>query len=176
MTLMTPAKLEFALTELATLLNTANIEADFYLVGGAAMSIGYMPDRRMTNDVDAKVKNFDSIQPFVIQIAKQHGLANDWINTAVSKLISQMAGDVDWVLWTTCGGVRYYIAGPELLLAMKVAASRPSKDAIDIAKLIEHLEISSVAHVEYLFEKYFPGEVLPQKASRLLSVLLDDVN
>lgn len=66
---MTPIEVEDRLTELAANLVEAGLSADMYLVGGAAMSIGYFPNRRLTTDVDAKISDFERLKPFVEQIA-----------------------------------------------------------------------------------------------------------
>lgn len=176
MLLMSPKQLETYLLLLARRLEEAEVPATFYLIGGAAMSIGYMPERRLTTDIDAKVKNFEQLKPYVAAVARDYGLAEDWLNTSASKLISQMASDQDWILWESTGTVEIYFASAELLLAMKLAASRPAKDSADIKLLLGKLEIRTVEQAEEIFEKYFPGDLLPAKALRLLSVLLSEVH
>jgi hypothetical protein len=172
----TPQELEDALIELGGRLAASGVQATFYLVGGAAMSIGYLADRRSTDDIDAKVAGFDQIQPVVEQMAMEFGYRRDWLNTAAAKLISQMNTDADWVLWKSVGGATFYIASPELLLAMKVMASRANRDLDDIAALIEHLGLNSFEAVSYIFEHYFPGELPPAKANEIVSRILNSSN
>lgn len=169
---LTPAELEQALAVLGERMAERQLEATFYLVGGAAMSIGYLPNRRLTDDIDAKVKGFEQIQPLVEEMAVEFGYRSDWLNTAAAKLISQMNADSDWILWRTIGGATFYIASPELLLAMKVMASRVNRDVDDIAALMSHLNLTSFDAVSYVFEHYFPGELPPAKARNLVQAIL----
>lgn len=141
MTLMSPEQLERNLIELARRLNAVGQAVDVYLVGGAAMSIGFDPNRRLTTDIDAKIKNFEAIKPLIAEIAQDFGLADDWLNNTAAKLVSQMAQDNDWLIWKTVGQVNIYTASAELLLVMKAAASGPKKDGQDLIVLLRKLEI-----------------------------------
>ena len=169
---LTPAELEEALAILGERMGQRQLEATFYLVGGAAMSIGYLPDRRLTDDIDAKVQGFERIQPLVQEMAAEFGYRPDWLNTAAAKLISQMNAESDWILWKRIGGATFYIASAELLLAMKIMASRAYRDVDDIAALMTHLDLNSFDAVSYVFEHYFPGELPPAKARNLVQAIL----
>ena len=169
---MTPVQLEGHLLELVDLLTSSGLAADFYLVGGAAMSIGFYPGRRLTTDIDAKIASFETIQPFVLDVAERRGLNNDWVNTSAAKLISFVASESDWNLWKQVGAVRVYLASAELLLAMKIAAARPKRDLEDIAVLVEHLGLTRWSQIQYLFEHYFPGDLPTPKAEVLVRVYL----
>lgn len=169
---MTPVEVEQRLAELAADLVDAGLAADMYLVGGAAMSIGYFPNRRLTTDVDAKIADFDRLTPFVERIAQTHRLNPDWLNTSAAKLIGIAADDRDWQLWLHKGDVRIFIASAELLLAMKVTAARPKRDMEDIAVLAAHPGIQSWSQIEYIFEHYFPGDLPSARAESLVREFL----
>ena len=54
---------------------------------------------------------------------------------------------------------------------MKLRASRRGRDGEDIANLLALLDVTTTEQAEALYESYFPGEVLEQKAF----LILDDI-
>ena len=173
---LSPGEVKEALRELAKRLNADEVEATFYLMGGAAMCIGYLPDRRQTDDVHVKVEGFERIEPIVQAIAGERGYRPDWVNTSASKLISQMNDEADWVLWERLGAVTFYIASAPLLLAMKVAAARPNRDITDIERLLVLLNIKTWDEIQENFEHYLPGELPTLKAESLVRAILGKIS
>ena len=68
-------------------LSEAGISGKISIVGGAALSVAYIPERLATTDIDA---TFPS-DPLVIKIINQIAIENDlpltWINSAVTAFI-----------------------------------------------------------------------------------------
>ena len=54
---------------------------------------------------------------------------------------------------------------------MKLQASRAGRDDDDIANLLAICEVVDSAHAAELYECYYPGEVLPEKATRILGAI-----
>jgi hypothetical protein len=67
--------------------------------------------------------------------------------------------------------VSVWVISPEALLAMKIRASRPTRDDADIAMLLAITGIHTVDEAEALYERYYPGE-LPKD---LAYVMLEDI-
>jgi len=60
------------------------------------------------------------------------------------------------------------VASPRALLAMKLKASRAGRDDYDIANLLAICDVRDIDAAEDLLGDFFPGDVLPEKAIRLL--------
>ena len=62
---------------------------------------------------------------------------------------------------------------PEVMLVMKLAASRTGRDDQDIANLLAITGFTTLVELEELYEEYFPGDVLPQKALRMINSIFE---
>lgn len=160
------------LKELADDLNQRGISADIYIIGGAALVLRYF-DRRLTVDVDLRALNFDVIRPSAERVADSNGWDPDWINNAATQFVPSLGKDITWETIYEQGEVSFKVTSPEVMLVMKLAASRTGRDDQDIANLLAITGLSSVAELEELFEQYFPGDVLPHKALRMIHALLE---
>ncbi len=58
-----------------------------------------------------------------------------------------------------------------MLLAMKLRASRPGRDEDDMAQLLSLCRVTTSEQAEELYESLFPGEVLQEKAFKMLRVI-----
>ena len=68
------------LEELANELGQRGARGQIYLIGGAAMSLGFRVERR-TEDLDGRIdRGHDAVQEAAEAVAKRHGLAEDWLN------------------------------------------------------------------------------------------------
>ena len=63
------------------------------------------------------------------------------------------------------------VASAATLLVMKLRASRPGRDDEDIARLLSICDITSIEAADEIYETYYPGEVLEEKAYRILRVV-----
>lgn len=160
------------LKELADDLNRRGITADIYIIGGAALVLRYF-DRRLTVDVDLRAHNFDLIRPSAEIVAELNGWDPDWINNAATQFVPSLGKDVTWETVYQQHGISFKVTTPEVMLMMKLAASRTGRDDQDIANLLAITGLTTVDELSELFELYYPGDVLPHKALRMIDALLE---
>ena len=56
---------------------------------------------------------------------------------------------------------------------MKLRANRPGRDDADAAKLMAICGVTTLADAEELYEGFYAGEVLPDRAIRMVEMILD---
>lgn len=140
------------------------------IVGGAAMLLRYYGERRVTPDIDAKLHPEAPAIRIAEDIARRRGWNDDWLNAKAATFIP-IAIDVGWEPLYDDDDVSVWVISPEALLAMKIRASRPTRDDADIAMLLAITGIHTVDEAEALYERYYPGE-LPKD---LAYVMLEDI-
>ncbi len=125
-----------------------NDEVEVTLVGGSAgMLTAELPATRTTVDCDVirsePETGFASLRQAAIEVAKQRGLAEDWLNNRVEQLDVLPSG---WrrrrVATGTFGRLRVWCIGRTDLLAMKVYAGRlqDRTDVLDMKPSVEEVE------------------------------------
>lgn len=124
----------------------------------------------MTSDVDAAFTPIAQIIAVVREMAEERGWPEEWLNNHAGKFIP-IARD-DWLPFHSVGNVEIVIAGPHLLLAMKLLSSRIGRDDVDIARLVVVTGVTSEEQAGEVFEAFFPGETLSDRATRILSRVL----
>lgn len=124
-------------------------------------------DRRTTEDIDAKVHPPGTALGIATEVAAAHGWPTDWLNTKADHFIP-IATDVGWESLYDDGEVSVWVASAPALLAMKLRASRPGRDDDDIANLLAICGVVDADAASDVYEAYYPGEVLPDKAERML--------
>ncbi|WP_250445467.1 DUF6036 family nucleotidyltransferase [Actinotalea sp. C106] len=151
------------LTELATALADDGVSATLRVVGGAALALHHM-DRGVTADIDALLYgDGEAVRHHVTRIARTRGWPEDWLNDAV-KAYLPLSGDPEWIQILVRDDVRVFVAPADMLLAMKLNAARGRRDSTDIAHLLDACSIRSVEAAEALFERYYPGEAMKERA------------
>ncbi|MEO7980584.1 MAG: hypothetical protein ABI807_06795 [Sporichthyaceae bacterium] len=164
--LFTKEDLREALAELARRLRERGVSAGIRIVGGAALALAYY-DRQPTIDIDALIyPSLEAEGPvleMVATMAAEHGWPGDWLNSNV-KVHAPPALDAAWRVLFVEGDISVQIAPPDLLLAMKLNAARGVRDARDIDVLLELCEIRDLESAEAVFEHYYPGDALSEKA------------
>lgn len=160
------------LKELAQDLISRGVTADIYIIGGAALVLRYF-DRRLTSDVDLRSTNFEVLQPSAEAVALRHDWDSDWINNAATQFVPSLGKAVPWETIYSSQGVTFNVTIPEVMLVMKLAASRTGRDDADIASLLAITGFKNEDELEELFEEYFPGDVLPHKALRMIRALFE---
>ncbi|MCL1801075.1 MAG: nucleotidyltransferase [Promicromonosporaceae bacterium] len=144
------------LAQLGLLLSDRGVEAELYLVGGAAMALVY-DDRRTTSDIDAIFSPRDIVVEAVAELAAEHGLPQDWLSDAVAFYLLPVPDANPRVLWQ-CQGVTISVASPEYLLAMKALVSRKSpSDLEDAALIAAELGLLDEREIEQVVRRYSPG-------------------
>lgn len=72
--------------------------------------------------------------------------------------------EVEWVSVFNEHGVEILVAPPEVLLVMKLKANRPGRDTNDIRGPLLQIGLVRIDEVESLYESYYPGEMIPERA------------
>lgn len=142
----TKAQIVELLTELGARLNQQGLEAELYIVGGAAMLLGY--DRNaVTRDIDALISPAGAIDEVAAQMAADHGdLPPNWLNAQVTPLLPRIADARSWEMFSV-PGLCVQVASAEHLLAMKARAGRGLRDLQDVGVLCEILQLTRVQQV-----------------------------
>lgn len=160
------------LTEVADILRRRRVVAQVYVVGGAAMALGYDSERH-TVDVDARVLDgYDHLIKAAHQVAERRGLLTSWFNEAAVPFMSKVKDARPLVVFDH-PALRVFAASPEHLLAMKILASRPDDEA-DIRTLLGILNIRTSAEAVEIVGRYFPSDDLNDLALRNLRRILDE--
>ncbi|MEO6120873.1 MAG: DUF6036 family nucleotidyltransferase, partial [Acidimicrobiales bacterium] len=121
-----------ALTALAGRLERAGLAGDMYVVGGAAIALGFSA-RRSTRDIDAVFEPKREIYRLAQEVAAELGLPPGWLNDAVKGFLAGDDPRATPVL--DLPGLRCLVASPEMLLALKVLAHRVGEDEEDVLLL-----------------------------------------
>lgn len=158
------------LRKVVAVLHERGSTASIRILGGAAILLRYDADRRVTPDIDASIQSNDDIDAIVRDIADERGWPLDWLNSKAATF-APIAAEPLWDPVWDDERISIWVATPGSLLAMKLRAARPARDTDDIATLLAILSISSVDKAEQVFEHYFPGELPPDRAYRLLDTI-----
>ena len=123
----------------------------------------------MTTDVDALYGANHDVETAARTIAYRNGWPENWLNDNVKQFASHFDTADDWINLDVRDGVAIRIAGARLLLAMKLFASRGRRDSQDIDRLLDACAIKDVDDVIAVFDRYYPEEVLSERALRQLN-------
>jgi hypothetical protein len=164
---LTKEEITGLLTELGQRLRASGVEAQLYIVGGAAIALG-IDTRRVTVDIDAVFHPETSVRDEATAMAAEHGLPAAWLNDSVKAFVP---GDDVGSVPLAVPGLAVAVASPEHLLAMKMAAYRPGTDQRDLELLFGVLSITSAEQAADLCVRVY-GEhtvVLPSHDELVLS-------
>lgn len=154
---LTRTDIEALLQELDIAMTAATLTGTIELVGGAAMALAYY-DRIGTTDVDGAIHPSSEIISLADQIGARHGLKAGWLDNAAQGFIPP--GDTGDEPQTISQGtsLTVTVAGAKTLLAMKLRAARPIKDADDIAVLLRECGVSSLDGARAVLDEMYDGE------------------
>jgi len=138
-----------ALGEVGAELENRKISAKLYLVGGAVMVLAH-DSRDSTFDVDGDFYPRDIVIQIAQEVAIRRGLPTDWLNAAANGFIPVFKSP-DWRPLYRFGSLEVLAADDRTMLAMKIRASRGSRDEPDIAVLLKACTISSVEQAMQLY-------------------------
>lgn len=166
------------LRDLASELKAAREVAGIRLVGGAALALLYF-ERGTTQDLDALHVHPGSDQVVAdaaAQVARRRDWDPGWLNFAVTEAdaLPTLGRSVEWTTIYDSGGVVIQVASKESLLAMKLRANRPGRDTRDIRHLLALCGIATPADAESLYEDFYPGDLLPERAVGMVQRILSD--
>lgn len=150
--------------------------AGIRLVGGAALALRYF-DRGTTQDLDAlhvRPGNDLSVAQAAARVARHNGWNEDWLNFAVTRAdaVPTLGRSVQWESIYDSDGIVIQVADRDAMLAMKLRANRPGRDTGDIRLLLALCSIETVAAAKGLYEDFYPGDVLPNRAVAIVEAIL----
>ncbi len=165
------------LRDLVAELRAAGEIAGIRLVGGAALALRYF-DRGTTQDLDALHVHPGSdevVTAAAERVANRHGWDAHWLNFEVNNAdaIPTLGRAVDWETIYDKDGIAIHVASKEAMLAMKLRANRPGRDTRDIRLLLALCEIRTLEDAEELYEEFYPGDLLTDRAERMVIAILD---
>jgi hypothetical protein len=153
-------------------LETAGVEGEVYLEGGAVMCLAF-DARPATRAVDALFRPTREIREAAARVADRAGVPRGWLNDAVKGFLDER-GDFDRFL--ELPNLRVFIARPEYLLAMKCASMRLAeefRDVDDVRYLLRYLNITSVDEALEIVTRYVDEDRLMPKTRPALEELLN---
>ncbi len=161
-------RVSLLLAELGERLSGRGIEAEIYVVGGAAMMLAY--DRaRITRDIDAVGVPQEEIDAEVRAMAVDHrDLDPDWLNARVLPMLPRgVEGERLQVLGGP--GLTVNVASPKWLLAMKARAARGRRDLDDIWVLCQVLGLRAVDQVWQICDAVWDEDVMREDVIELVT-------
>lgn len=148
------------LHELSERLAARGVQAQLFVVGGAAMALAY-DHGRLTRDVDALFVPAPEVRVAAGEIGAAHGLEPDWLNDAAKGFLPGPDEHPQTVFESE--SLLVQVASPEYLLAMKLHASRDERDLDDAATLFNRLGYTTAQEaVDLLSHTYPPAQLLPR--------------
>lgn len=168
---LTPEDINKLLILLVSRLDKYGYQGEIHILGGAAMNLAYLEDRRSTADIDAVFSEREFVLDIANQIAHDEDLEPGWFNDAVRVFIPE---DVEglWRELYSFGSVKVKIANPEFLLALKLSADRGLRDRTDIQALLPICGVTSVEQASEILKKYLRHHVLQDKTIAALMEML----
>ncbi|MBL8926481.1 MAG: hypothetical protein JNM77_09590 [Pseudonocardia sp.] len=146
--------------ELSDRLATAGVQAQLFVVGGAAMALAY-DTSRLTRDVDALFVPAPEVRRIAEQMSGAHGLEPDWLNDAAKGFLPGADEHPRTVFESE--SLLVQVPSPEYLLAMKLHASRDDRDLDDAAILFNRLGYTTAQDCMDLLTATYPtGQLLPR--------------
>ncbi|PPF31730.1 hypothetical protein C5C18_03795 [Rathayibacter tritici] len=145
--------------------------AGIRIVGGAAIAF-WFGDRRLTDDVDARLTPAEDIRRAAAVVARKRGWPLLWLNPDASIFSPDYGETVEWTTIHSANDIVVEIASTRALLAMKLRASRPGRDDDDIARLLALHRIASVEEAAEVHRSFYPGDELTDRALLLLEDIL----
>ncbi len=132
------------LLELGERLHARGIEAELYVVGGAAIALA-LDARRSTRDIDAVFEPKLAVYEEAARMAAERDLDEGWLNDGVKGFLAGPDPDAEVAL--EAPGIRVSTASPRILLALKVLAHRVGEDEDDVRLLASVLGLEAADEV-----------------------------
>ena len=169
--MLTAQKIKALLSLLNDELKKQGVKGELGICGGAVMCLVFQT-RKATKDIDGIFEPTNEIRKAIKKIARQNGLAEDWLNDA-AKVFFHRDPPREEVL--EFSNLHVWAPRADYMLAMKSIAARfDSKDRDDLKFLLEYLELKSPKKVFQIIAKYYPREKIPAKTQFLVEELLSD--
>ena len=143
--------------ELSENLQARGLQAQLFVVGGAAMALAY-DQQRITRDVDALFEPAPEVREIAESIADRHGLEPDWLNDAAKGFMPTTDDRPRTVFESE--SLLVQVPSPEYLLAMKLHASRDDRDLDDAVTLYNHVGYTTPRQATDLLARSYPPSML----------------
>lgn len=166
------------LRALITELRASRQVAGIRIVGGAALALRYF-DRGTTQDLDSLHIDPGSdaeVTAAAAKVAQSRGWDPGWLNFDVEKADALPTFGRRLVEWETIydhDGIAIQVAAKEAMLAMKLRANRPGRDTNDIRQLLRLCDVATLDEAEELYEDFYPGDALSDRAVKMVAAILD---
>ncbi len=147
-----------ALSALAAELDSRQVSAEMYVVGGAAIALAF-DERRATRDIDAVFEPKNVVYEAAAVVADELKLPNGWLNDAVKGFLESEDPAAAPVL--ELPGLRVLAASPETLIALKVLAHRVGEDEDDLRLLAAELDLQGADQVLEIVEQAYGDRLDP---------------
>ena len=113
-------------------------------------------------------------------VATEQGLPEDWLNESVKQFLAPKEEKRRLAGHEFGPGLRVSVPTAAYLLALKLRACRPPLpgypgDEGDIRFLLRKIRPKSLVAVEAIFEKFFPGDALSERATALVEETLEEL-
>ncbi len=152
-------------------LGRMGVEADLFVVGGAAMAVAY-DARRATTDVDAVFAPSKEVRTAALRVAEVLGLEEDWLNDGVKGYIPGVDAEQVGVYEGT--NLHVAAASPKFLLAMKLMASRAERDGDDIKTLYKICGFTTAEQGLKVLEAFYPPDLILPRVQFLLQEMFPE--
>jgi hypothetical protein len=171
------ARIVHALRRLGELAHQQKVTVEVSLYGGAVFTVVY-GSRDATKDVDGVVRQNEIAKKLALQVAKELGLPEDWLNDHVKQFLAEKEAKRRLAESAFGEGIRISVPTAAYLLAMKLRACRPplpgyAGDYADIRFLIRKIGIASVEAAEAIHDKFFPHDVLSDAAKEVVRTAIE---
>lgn len=166
------------LRALITELRASRQIAGIRIVGGAALALRYF-DRGTTQDLDSlhiDPGSDDEVTAAAAKVAQSRGWDPGWLNFDVETADALPTFGRRAVEWETIydhDGIVIQVAAKEAMLAMKLRANRPGRDTNDIRQLLRLCDVRTLDEAEELYEDFYPGDALSDRAVKMVAAILD---
>lgn len=166
----------FNIALIKKLLRALNVElmkmdvvGEIGLCGGAVMCLVFRA-RPATKDIDAIFAPTKEIRLASKRVAKQLGVAEDWLNDAAKGYFHADPPKEDVL---ELSHLRVWAPRADYMLAMKCIAARfDTHDTEDIRFLLQYLEFTQPAQVFDCVAKYYPHTQIPAKTQFAIEELM----
>jgi hypothetical protein len=137
-------------------MQTTGIEANIYVVGGAAIALT-IAGERVTNDIDGYYENYD-LDPIIKAVAKDEDLPESWLNHSINATLAYFKKDDEPKTVYVGKSLTIQVASPGYVLAMKLAARR-EKDIEDVLLIMRESGIETREELVCAVQRYFNADL-----------------
>ncbi|OHU47224.1 hypothetical protein BKG82_26580 [Mycobacteroides chelonae] len=158
---------------LATKLQYRNIIGHVHVIGGAAMLLAYN-SRTITRDIDAIFSPDGPVVDAVHEIAREKHWPSTWLNNQAAAYAARNPGEGLTVF--DHPHLQVMATPAEHLLAMKVLAARPVRDAEDAMILLQTLNILTADAVWEIVGRYFADDMISDRSRLFVDDVVDRIH